>query len=155
MRRRAQTKRIIDPDPKYDNIVVARLINYIMWDGKKGTARSVVYDAFDVVAKKTKKDPLDIFDEAIKNTSPALEVKSRRIGGANYQVPKPVRGDRRLTLSLRWMIQAARAKKGQDMAQKLADEIMQAAQNTGTAVKKKDDTHRMAQANRAFAHFAW
>ena len=105
--------------------------------------------------KKTKKDPLDIFDEAIKNTSPLLEVKSRRIGGANYQVPRQVRGDRRLTLSLRWMIQASRAKKRQAMSIKLADELMAAANNTGNAVKKKEDTHRMAQANRAFAHFAW
>jgi len=155
MRRRAQTKREILPDPKYGNLVVAKLINYIMWDGEKDTARRVVYDAFDIIAKKTKKDPLDIFDEAIKNTSPLLEVKSRRIGGANYQVPRQVRGDRRLTLSLRWMIQASRTKKGQPMSIKLADEFMDAAKNTGSAVKKKEDTHRMAQANRAFAHFAW
>lgn len=155
MRRRAQTKREILPDPKYGNLVVAKFINYIMWDGEKDTARRVVYGAFDIIAKKTKKDPLDIFDEAIKNTSPLLEVKSRRIGGANYQVPRQVRGDRRLTLSLRWMIQASRAKKGQPMSIKLADELMAAAKNTGSAVKKKEDTHRMAQANRAFAHFAW
>lgn len=155
MRRRAQTKRIILPDPKYNNQVVAQLINYIMWDGKKSVARDVVYEAFDIVTKKTKKEPLDVFDEAIKNTSPLLEVKSRRIGGANYQVPKQVRGDRRLTLSLRWMINAARTKKGQKMAVKLSEEIMQASQNTGAAVKKKEDIHRMAQANRAFAHFAW
>lgn len=155
MRRRAQTKREILPDPKYGNLVVAKLINYIMWDGEKDTARRVVYDAFDIIAKKTKKDPLDIFDEAIKNTSPLLEVKSRRIGGANYQVPRQVRGDRRLTLSLRWMIQVSRTKKGQPMSIKLADEFMDAAKNTGSAVKKKEDTHRMAQANRAFAHFAW
>jgi small subunit ribosomal protein S7 len=155
MRRRRQEKRIILPDPKYNNVVVARLINYVMWDGKKSTARKVIYDAFDIVAEQTKKDPLEIFDEAIKNTSPLLEVKSRRIGGANYQVPKQVKGDRRLTLSLRWMIRAARDKKGKRMALKLADEFIQAAQNTGTSVKKKDDTHRMAQANRAFAHFGW
>ena len=126
-----------------------------MCDGKKSVAVGVVYDAFDIVSKKTKKEPLDIFDEAIKNTSPMLEVKSKRVGGANYQVPRQVKGDRRLTLSLRWIILAARSRKGQRMAEKLADEIMQAAQNTGTAVKKKDDTHRMAQANRAFAHFGW
>lgn len=155
MRRRAQTKRVILPDSKYNNEVVARLINYIMWDGKKSVARDVVYRTFDIVAEKTKKEPLEIFDEAIKNTSPMLEVKSKRIGGANYQVPKQVKGDRRLTLSFRWMIQAARSKKGHPMAEKLAEEIIQASQNTGSAVKKKEDTHRMAQANRAFAHFAW
>lgn len=155
MRRRRQTKRVILPDPKYNNPIVARFINYIMWDGEKSVARKVVYDAFDIVAKKTKKEPLDIFDEAIKNTSPLLEVKSKRIGGANYQVPRQVKGDRRLTLSLRWMILAARSRKGQRMAEKLAEELIQASQNTGASVKKKDDTHRMAQANRAFAHFGW
>jgi len=155
MRRRRQPKKEILPDPKFNNPIVAKFINYIMGDGKKSVARDVVYDAFDIVSKKTKKEPLDIFDEAIKNTSPMLEVKSKRIGGANYQVPRQVKGDRRLTLSLRWIILAARSRKGQRMAEKLADEIMQAAQNTGTAVKKKDDTHRMAQANRAFAHFGW
>lgn len=155
MRRRAQIKKEILPDPKYDNQVVAKFINYIMWDGKKSVARKVIYEAFDLVAKKTKKDPIEIFDEAIKNTSPLMEVKSRRIGGANYQVPKQVKGDRRLTLSLRWMIQASRSGKGKPMATKLAEEIIQASQNTGTAVKKKEDTHRMAQANRAFAHFSW
>jgi small subunit ribosomal protein S7 len=155
MRRRAQKKREILPDPKYDNQIVARFINYIMWDGEKSVAREVVYDAFDIIAKKTKKEALDVFDEAIKNTSPMLEVKSKRVGGANYQVPRPVKGDRRLTLSLRWMIQAARSKKGQGMAEKLAEELIQASSNSGAAVKKKDDTHRMAQANRAFAHFGW
>ncbi len=155
MRRRRQVKREILPDPKYDNPIVARFINYIMWDGEKSVAREVVYDAFDIIAEKTKKEALDVFDEAIKNTSPMLEVKSKRVGGANYQVPRPVRGDRRLTLSLRWMIQAARSKKGQRMAEKLAEELIQASLNSGAAVKKKDDTHRMAQANRAFAHFGW
>jgi len=155
MRRRRQTKREILPDPRYSNVVVARFINYIMYDGEKSVARKVVYDMFDEVAKKTKKDPLDIFDEAIKNTSPILEVKSKRIGGANYQVPRQVKGERRLTLSLRWMIQAARAQKGRDMSRRLAEEIMHAAENTGTAVKRKEDTHRMAHANRAFAHFGW
>jgi small subunit ribosomal protein S7 len=155
MRRRAQTKREILPDSKYANPVVAKLINYVMWQGKKSVARTIVYDAFSLIQEKTKKDPIEVFDEAIKNTSPLLEVKSRRIGGANYQVPKPVKGDRRMTLSFRWMINAARAKKGQRMAEKLAEEIIQASQNAGSAVKKKEDTHRMAQANRAFAHFAW
>jgi small subunit ribosomal protein S7 len=155
MRRRAQTKREILPDSKYNNPVVAKLINYVMWKGKKNIARTIVYDAFSIIQEKTKKDPIEVFDEAIKNTSPMLEVKSKRVGGANYQVPKPVKGDRRMTLSFRWMINAARAKKGQRMAEKLAEEIIQASQNSGAAVKKKEDTHRMAQANRAFAHFAW
>ena len=126
-----------------------------MWDGKKSVAQRVIYDAFDIIAKETKKEPLDILDEAIKNTSPMLEVKSKRIGGANYQVPRQVKGDRRLTLSMRWMIEAARSQKGRPMAEEIADEIMHAAKNEGTAVKKKDDAHRMAQANRAFAHFGW
>lgn len=155
MRRRTQVKREILPDSKYNNEVVAKFINYVMWAGKKSIARTIVYDAFSIVGEKTKKEPLEVFDEAIKNTSPLLEVKSRRIGGANYQVPKPVRGDRRMTLAFRWMINAARAKKGKRMAEKLAEEIIQASLNSGSAVKKKEDTHRMAQANRAFAHFAW
>ena len=155
MRRRRQPKRDILPDPRFNNVVVARFINYIMYDGEKSVARKVVYDMFERVAEKTKKDPIDIFDEEIKNTSPVLEVKSKRIGGANYQVPRQVKGERRLTLSLRWMIQAARAQKGRDMSEKLADEIMHAAENTGTAVKRKEDIHRMAHANRAFAHFGW
>lgn len=155
MRRRAQTKREILPDSKYGNPIVAKFINYVMWAGKKSIARTIVYDAFSIIQEKTKKDPLEVFDEAIKNTSPMLEVKSKRVGGANYQVPRPVKGDRRMALSFRWVINAARAKKGQRMAEKLAEEIIQASQNSGTAVKKKEDTHRMAQANRAFAHFSW
>ena len=155
MRRHRQIKREIAPDPKFNNPIVAKFINYIMWDGEKSIARDVVYDAFDIIAKKTKKDALDVFDEAVKNTSPMLEVKSKRVGGANYQVPRQVKGDRRLTLSLRWIIQAARSKKGQRMAEKLSEEIMQAAKNTGLAVKKREDTHKLAQANRAFAHFGW
>ena len=155
MRRHRQIKREIAPDPRFNNPVVAKFINYIMWDGEKSIARDVVYDAFDIIAKKTKKDALDVFDEAVKNTSPMLEVKSKRVGGANYQVPRQVKGDRRLTLSLRWIIQAARSKKGKRMAEKLSEEIMQAAKNTGIAVKKREDVHKMAQANRAFAHFGW
>lgn len=155
MRRKPSAKRILLPDYKYNNIVVSKLINYIMWDGKRSVAKELVYNAFDIIEERTKKLPLDVFDEAIKNTSPTVEVKSRRIGGANYQVPKQVKGDRRLALALKWMIQAARSKKGQPMALKLANEIIGASQNTGDAVKKKENTHRMAQANRAFAHFAW
>ncbi|MBI1888474.1 MAG: 30S ribosomal protein S7 [Candidatus Spechtbacteria bacterium] len=155
MRRKRHPKREILPDSKYSNPIVAVLINYVMWDGEKSVARKIVYDAFGVIAEKTKKDPVEVFDEAIKNTSPMLEVKSKRVGGANYQVPKQVKGDRRLTLALRWIIQAARARKGTQMSSKLAEELMQAAENSGSAVKKKEDTHRMAHANRAFAHFSW
>lgn len=155
MRRKRHPKREILPDSKYSNPIVAVLINYIMWDGEKSVARKIVYDAFSAIAEKTKKDPVEVFDEAIKNTSPMLEVKSKRVGGANYQVPKQVKGDRRLTLALRWIIQAARARKGTNMSVRLAEELMQAAENSGSAVKKKEDTHRMAHANRAFAHFSW
>lgn len=155
MRRKRHPKREILPDSKYSNPIVAVLINYIMWDGEKSVARKIVYDAFTAIAEKTKKDPVEVFDEAIKNTSPMLEVKSKRVGGANYQVPKQVKGDRRLTLALRWIIQAARARKGTNMSVRLAEELMQAAENSGSAVKKKEDTHRMAHANRAFAHFSW
>lgn len=155
MRRKRHPKREILPDSKYSNPIVAVLINYVMWDGEKSVARKIVYDAFGMIAEKTKKDPVEVFDEAIKNTSPMLEVKSKRVGGANYQVPKQVKGDRRLTLALRWIIQAARARKGTQMSSKLAEELMQAAENSGSAVKKKEDTHRMAHANRAFAHFSW
>jgi len=142
------------PDPKYQNVMVARFINRLMTRGKKSTAQRVVYGAFDILIKQ-QKDPMQIFNDAINNVSPMLEVKSKRIGGANYQVPREVRGERRLTLAIRWMIGAARAKKGKPMAEKLAEELMLAAKNEGTAIKKKLDMHRMAEANKAFAHFAW
>ena len=126
-----------------------------MSSGKKSVARSVVYEALDIAGKKAKKEPLAIFDEAIKNASPALEVRSRRVGGANYQVPREVRPERQVTLAMRWLIQAARSKKGKPMAEKLAEELVLASKNEGAAIKKKEDTHKMAEANRAFAHFAW
>jgi len=134
--------------------MAAKFINRLMTGGKKSTAQRVFYGAFDIVAKQ-QKDPLQVFDEAIKNVAPVLEVKSKRIGGANYQVPREVRGERRLTLAIRWMIGAARAKKGKPMAVKLAEEFLAAAKNEGAAIKKRQDTHRMAEANKAFAHFAW
>jgi len=156
MRRKKKIKRIIDPDPKYNNTLVAQFINYLMKDGKKSVAQKVFYDAFEILSKEDKgKDPLEVFDQAIKNVSPLVEVRSRRIGGARYQVPREVRGERRLTLAIRWLILAARAKKGKPMAQRLASELMDASQNTGAAVRKKQDIHRMADANKAFAHFAW
>ena len=154
MRCKQAPKRELTPDPKYNNIYVTKLVNYIMYDGKKTTAQRVVYDAFEVIGEKTKENPLDVFERAIKNVMPSLEVKSRRVGGANYQVPISVRGDRRYVLSYRWIITAARTKKGRPMAQKLAEELISAANNEGEAIKKKQDVQRMAEANRAFAHFA-
>lgn len=147
-------KRIPAPDYKYNNPVVSKFINYIMQDGEKSVARSVVYDAFDIVGKKTKKDPVEIFDEALKNVAPSVEVKSKRVGGANYQVPIQVRGDRRVTLAMRWIREAARHKKGQPMCERLATELIAAAKNEGDAIKKRESTERMAAANKAFAHFA-
>lgn len=143
------------PDPVYNSVIISKLINQVMKKGKKNTARNIVYGAFEVVKEKTKKESMEVFDEALKNASPLLEVKSKRVGGATYQVPVEVKGDRRLTLAMRWLILGAKSKKGRTMAEKLAQEIIDAANNTGWAVKKRTDTHRMAEANRAFAHFAW
>jgi len=148
-------KQEIQPDSKYDNMYVAKFVNQLMWDGKKKTAFRIVYDAFDVIEKQTKQKPLDVFEKAIENVSPQLEVKSRRVGGATYQVPIEVKGNRRLSLSMKWIINSARKKKGKPMFQKLAEELIDASEEKGNAVKKKVDTHRMAEANRAFAHFAW
>ncbi len=156
MRRKKKVKREISSDPKYNNTLVAKFINHLMKGGKKSVAQKVLYDAFGILKKSAKsKDPLEIFDQAIRNVSPLLEVKSRRIGGAHYQVPREVRGERRVTLAIRWIIQAAKTKKGKPMAEKLAEELIDASNNTGTAVRKKQDTHRLAEANKAFAHFAW
>ncbi|MDX1607653.1 MAG: 30S ribosomal protein S7 [Candidatus Spechtbacterales bacterium] len=147
-------KRQLQPDYKYNNPLVTKFINYMMWDGKKSVARKVVYDAFDIIQKKTKKDPMDVFDAALKNVSPSLEVKTRRIGGANYQVPMQVKGDRRTILAMRWIREAARSKSGTAMSQRLANELISASNNEGDAIRKKETTERMARANRAFAHFA-
>jgi len=156
MRRKRKIKKEIKSDPKYDNTLVAKFINHLMKDGKKSVAQKIFYNAFDIIKKASKdKDPLEVFDEAIKNTSPLVEVKTRRIGGAHYQVPREVKGERKVTLAIRWIIQAAKTKKGKPMAQKLAEELIDASKNTGLAVKKKEDTHRIAEANKAFAHFAW
>jgi len=154
MRGKKAPKRTITPDPRYNSPVVAKFINYIMSGGKKSTAQKIVYGAFDIIGEKTKKPPLSIFEEAMKNLAPTLEVRSRRVGGANYQIPVPVRTERRLTLSLRWLITAARTKKGRPMTERLASEIMAAAKEEGEAIKKKQDVQRMAESNRAFAHFA-
>ena len=148
-------KHPIEPDPLYNNIVVAKFINQIMRRGKKTIARKIVYGAFEIIKEKAKKDPLEVFEKALENASPAVEVKSKRVGGATYQVPVEVKGDRKMTLSMRWIIFGAKSKKGRPMKERLSREIMDAADNTGWAIKKKSDTHRMAEANRAFAHFAW
>ena len=156
MRRKRSVKRIINPDPKYDNILVAKFINHLMKGGKKSVAQTIIYKSFDIIKKTIKdKDPIDVFDQAIKNVSPFVEVKSRRIGGANYQVPREVKGERKVTLAMRWIINASRNKKGKPMSQKLAEELLEAYKNEGLAIKKKQDMHRMAEANKAFAHFAW
>lgn len=142
------------PDFKYNSVAIGRFINYIMEDGKKAVAEKVIYDALDIIKAKTKEEPLAIFDKAIENVSPIVEVGTKRIGGANYQIPKEVRPERRFTLASRWIIEVARNKKGKPMAEKLAEEFLSAANNEGAAIKKKQDTHRMAEANRAFAHFS-
>lgn len=152
-RRIRPEKRPVTPDLKYNSTNVTMFINRIMWDGKKSVASGVVYDAFDLVAERTKQDPLEMFEEALRNAMPKIEVKPRRVGGATYQVPIEVDPRRQLTLAMRWMIDAARKRSGRSMAEKLAGELMDAAKGQGTAVKRRDDTHRMADANRAFAHF--
>ena len=154
-RRGNVAKRDVLPDPMYNSKLVTRLINNIMYDGKKGVAQKIVYGAFDIVAEKTGKDALDAFTEALENIMPVLEVKSRRVGGATYQVPMEVRPERRQTLGLRWLTAYARARSEKTMRERLAGEIMDALNNTGGACKKRDDTHKMAEANKAFAHFRW
>jgi len=147
-------KQAILADQKYSNPIVTKLINYIMQNGKKTVAEKIVYKAIEEAVTVIKADPMDVFDQALKNVGPIVEVKSKRIGGANYQVPMEVNRDRRNTLAMRWIIAAATASKGKPMAQKLADELVSAYHGEGAAVKKKEDTHRMAEANKAFAHFA-
>lgn len=148
-------KRDVLPDPVYGSVTVAKLINSIMLDGKKGTAQAIVYGAFDMIKEQTGEEPLEVFEKAMSNIMPVLEVKSKRIGGANYQVPVEVRPERRQTLGLRWLTKYTRARGERTMAERLAKELMDAANNTGASVKKKEDTHKMADANRAFAHFRW
>jgi small subunit ribosomal protein S7 len=154
MRKKRVYKKYHKADSKYDRIDVGRFINYVMKEGKKSIAERVVYDAFERIKKETKEDPVAIFEKAITNASPLLEVASKRVGGANYQVPREVRLDRRFILAVRWITSAARSRKGKPIATKLAEELIAASKNEGTAIKKKQDTHRMAEANRAFAHFA-
>ncbi len=148
-------KREVLPDPMYNNVVVTKLINNIMLDGKKGVAQNIVYGAFDIVAEKTGKDPLEVFLEAMENIMPVLEVKARRVGGATYQVPIEVRPDRRQTLGLRWLTVYSRQRSERTMKERLANEIMDAVNNLGSSIKKKEETHKMAEANRAFSHYRW
>ena len=155
MRRKRKFIREILPDPKFQNVTVAKFTNYVMKKGKKTVAQGVVYRMFDELAKKTGQDPLVVFETAIKNIGPTVEVKSRRIGGATYQVPREVRGERKFALACRWILDAARGKSGKPMYERLAEELIAATKNEGSAIKKKLDTHRMADANKAFAHFSW
>ena len=148
-------KREILPDPMYNNVVVTKLINNIMLDGKKGVAQSIVYGAFEIIAEKTGKDALEVFTQAMENIMPVLEVKARRVGGATYQVPIEVRPERRQTLGLRWLTRYSRERNERTMKERLAGEILDAINNMGGAVKKKDDTHKMAEANKAFSHYRW
>jgi len=148
-------KREVLPDPLYNSVMVTRLINSIMLDGKKGVAQKVVYGAFDIISKKTGKEPLDVFLAALENIMPTLEVKARRVGGATYQVPIEVRADRRQTLGLRWLTNYAKSRNEKTMKERLAGEIMDASNSTGAAVKKREDTHKMADSNRAFSHYRW
>jgi small subunit ribosomal protein S7 len=154
MRKKRIYKKFHQPDVVYGRIELGRFINYVMKDGKKSTAEKLVYTAFDKIKETTKEEPMVVFERALENVMPLLEVASKRVGGANYQVPREVRPERRFVLALRWIIGAARAKKGKGMADKLAEEIIAASKNEGSAIKKKLDMHRMAEANRAFAHFA-
>ncbi len=156
MRRKLKAKPAIIPDSVYDSEKITKFVNYVMLEGKKTTARAVVYRALEEIKEKTKNpNPLEVFETALKNTGPTMEVRSRRVGGANYQIPREVRPERRVFLAMNWIIEAARAKKGKAMHEKLAEEIIAASNNEGEAVRKRENTHKMAEANKAFAHFAW
>lgn len=155
MRKRRADKKFIKPDPKFNDVQVSKFINVIMYDGKKSIARSMVYNAFDQIEKRTKKPGLEVFKQALSNTQPLIEVRSRRVGGATYQVPTEVRPERRSALAMRWIKSYARQRSEKTMSMKLAMELISASNNEGGAVKKKEDTHKMAEANKAFAHFKW
>ena len=155
MRRRRAEIRKVPPDPIYNDVLVSKLINRVMWDGKKSIAQKIVYKAMEFLAEKTKKEPLEALHQAIDNVRPLVEVRPRRVGGATYQVPIEVQEPRKTSLALRWIVEAARSRKGKPMAEKLGEDLVNAFNNTGTAIKKKEDVHRMAEANRAFAHFKW
>lgn len=154
-RRSGVIKRDVLPDPIYGSKVITKLINQIMLDGKRGTAQNIVYGAFEIIKEKLNQDPMEVFEQALENVKPVLEVKARRVGGSNYQVPIEVRPERRTTLGLRWLVNYSRLRGEHTMPERLAKEIMDAANNTGASVKKREDTHKMAEANRAFAHYRW
>jgi small subunit ribosomal protein S7 len=154
-RRHSAEKREIIPDAKYGDVVLTKFMNSIMYDGKKSVAETIVYGAFDIIENRAKTDPLDVFKQALENVAPAIEVRSRRVGGATYQVPVEVRTERRQALAIRWLIQAARARNDKTMVERLSAELLDASNNRGNAVKKREDTHRMAEANRAFSHYRW
>ena len=155
MRKRRAEKRPLIADPKFNDLVVSRFVNNIMIQGRKNTARKIVYDAFDIVAERSKMDPLEVFKKAMQNVAPVLEVRSRRVGGATYQVPVEVREERRVALAIRWIKTYAKSRRDNSMAQRLAAELMAASKGEGSSVKKREDVHRMAEANKAFAHFKW
>jgi small subunit ribosomal protein S7 len=154
-RKREVDKREILPDPKYHSLLVAKFVNSLMRQGKKSTAESILYRALDIISKKSEDEPLKVFEKAVDNVKPVIEVKSRRVGGSTYQVPVEVRADRRLSLSIRWLINYAKARAEKTMEAKLAGELLDAANSRGTSIKKKEDTHKMAEANKAFAHYRW
>ncbi|MCP5061337.1 MAG: 30S ribosomal protein S7 [Ignavibacteriae bacterium] len=155
MRKRRAEKRYIKPDPKFNDLLVAKFINYIMWDGKKTTSRKIVYESFDLLEQRTKKPAIEVFKKAVTNVQPFIEVRSRRVGGATYQVPVEVRPERRIALAFRWLKNYSRDRKDKTMALRLAAELIAASNGEGSSVKKKDEVHRMAEANKAFAHFKW
>ena len=154
-RKKRAPKRIFYPDPKYGSLILAKFINFVMYDGKKTTSEKIIYDALEKIKNKTKVEPIKIFDKAIENIRPNLEVRSRRVGGATYQVPQEVKTKRSQTLALRWLLNAVRKRKNKTMSDKLFNELMDASQRKGSAIKKREDTHRMAESNKAFAHFRW
>ncbi len=155
MRKKRAEKKFVNPDPKYNEVLVSKFINYLMWDGKKSISRKIVYECFDIIEQRAKTKPIEVFKKAIENVQPLVEVRSRRVGGATYQVPMEVRHERRIALAFRWIRNYSRDRKDKSMAVKLASELIAASKGEGSSVKKKDDTHRMAEANKAFAHFKW
>ena len=154
-RKKQKPKQIFYPDTKYGSLILAKFINFVMYDGKKTTSEKIIYDALEKIKNKTKNDPIKIFNEAIVNIRPNLEVRSRRVGGATYQVPQEVKSKRSQTLALRWLLEATRKRKNKSMSDKLFNELMDASQNKGTAIKKREDSHKMAESNKAFAHYRW
>ena len=155
MRRRRAEVRVVPPDPVYGEVLVTKMVNKIMWDGKKSIAQKIVYGTIDILGQKTGKNGIDVFKQAVENVKPLVEVRPRRVGGATYQVPVEVKEPRKTTLAIRWIVDIARSKKGKPLQEKLAEELLNAYNNTGAAIKKREDVHKMAEANRAFAHFRW